>query len=264
MKEIYNQIRDFWDRKPCGTTHIARRLGSREYFIEFDQHYESLYPYLLPFLDLETMRGKWVLEIGLGSGFTVSRFAKGAKVCVGLDISGNTLWLNQARNKHFDIRSHLVQASATHIPISDNTFDSVISIGCLHHIPDIESGVAEIHRVLKPGGIFKGMIYNRNSYRFRVYVPLARRLSRIWRGKDWQSCVNEMYDGSENPYGMVYSRKEIRALFHQFKDITFRTENFVGEELLPKIGRYIPRRIWLATLGKIAGLDLYFVAKAVK
>lgn len=264
MKEIYNQIKNFWDRKPCGTTHLALPPRSRQYFIEFDRHYESLYPYLLPFLDLETMRGKCVLEIGLGLGFTMSRLAKVAKVCVGLDISGNSLFLNQARDRHFDIRSHLVQASATHVPISDNTFDMVISIGCLHHIPDIESAIAEIHRVLKPDGIFKGMIYNRNSYRFRVYIPLVRRLSRTYQGKDWQSCVNEMYDGPENPYGMVYSKNEIRALFSQFKDIKFRTENFVGEEILPKIGGYIPRRFWLATLGKIAGLDLYFVAKAGK
>ena len=122
----------------------------------------------------------------------------------------------------------------------------------------------EVYRVLKPGGIFKGMVYNRNSYRFRVYMPLVRRLSQSWRAKDWQSCVNEMYDGSENPYGMVYSKREIIALFWQFAEMKFHTENFSGEELLPRIGGYIPRRFWLATLGKFVGLDLYFVAKAIK
>jgi ubiquinone/menaquinone biosynthesis C-methylase UbiE len=264
MKDIHNQIRNFWDRKPCGTTHIARPAGSKEYFTEFDQYYEWMYPYLLPFLDLETMRGKRVLEIGLGSGFTVSRFRKVAKACVGLDISGNTLKLNQARNKHFDTGVDLVQASATHIPMSDNAFDVVVSIGCLHHIPAIKQAVGEIYRVLKPGGIFKGMVYNRNSYRFRVYMPLVRRLSQSWRAKDWQSCVNEMYDGSENPYGMVYSKREIIALFWQFAEMKFHTENFSGEELLPRIGGYIPRRFWLATLGKFVGLDLYFNAKAIK
>jgi ubiquinone/menaquinone biosynthesis C-methylase UbiE len=264
MKETYNQIRNFWDRKPCGTTHISLATRSCQYFIELDQHYISLYPYLLPFIDLETMKGKSVLEIGIGSGFTVSRLAQVAKVCVGLDISGETLKLNQSRNELFNVRMNLVLASATHIPMPDNTFDMVVSIGCLHHIPDIDQAVSEIHRVLKPGGIFKGMVYNRNSYRFRIYIPLVRKLSPIWRGKDRLSCVNEMYDGPGNPYGMVYSKKEIRTLFNQFKDIEFRKENFVGQELLPKIGAYIPRRFWLATFGRILGLDLYFFAKAVK
>jgi ubiquinone/menaquinone biosynthesis C-methylase UbiE len=250
MKEIYEQIRNFWDRKPCGTTHVALPLGSPEYFIEFDRYYGSMYPYLLPFLDLESMRGKWILEIGLGSGFTLSNLSKVAGVCVGLDISRETLRLNQARNRHFKMWMRLVEASATDIPMADNTFDLVISIGCLHHIPDIDRAVAEIHRVLKPGGIFKGMVYNRNSYRFRLYIPMVRRLSRNWREKDWRSCVNEMYDGSENPYGMVYSRKEIRALFNQFEDIRFRLENFVGQELLPRIGGYIPPTFLAGHIGQ--------------
>ena len=51
-----------------------------------------------------------------------------------------------------------------------------------------------------------------------------------------------MHDGSGNPYGKVYSKKQIRALLYQFNNIKCGTENFVGEELLPGIGRYIPRR----------------------
>lgn len=264
MKETYNQIRNFWDRKPCGTTHIPLATRTCQYFIELDQLYMSLYPYLLPFMDLETIQGKRVLEIGIGSGFTLSRMAQVAKVCVGLDISIETLKLNQSRNELFKIGTKLVLASATHIPMPDNTFDVVVSIGCLHHIPDIDQAVSEIHRVLKPGGIFRGMVYNRNSYRFRIYIPLARRLSPTWRGKDRLSCVNEMYDGPGNPYGMVYSKKEMKALLNRFKDIKFRRENFVDPELLPKLGAYIPRRFWLATFGKILGLDLYFFARAVK
>jgi ubiquinone/menaquinone biosynthesis C-methylase UbiE len=264
MKEVYERIRNFWDRKPCGTTHVALPLGSPEYFIEFDRYYGSMYPYLLPFLDLESMRGKRILEIGLGSGFTVSKLSTVGSVCVGLDISRETLKLNQARNRYFKMQMSLVEASATDIPMADNTFDVVVSIGCLHHIPDIDQAVAEIYRVLKPGGIFKGMMYNRNSYRFRVYMPIVRRISRRWRGKDWGCCVNKMYDGPENPYGMVYSKKEIRRLFNLFEEIRFRSENFVGQEFLPGIGEYIPRRFWLATLGKLVGLDLYFTATAVK
>lgn len=262
--DMRSRIRQFWDSQPRGTTHLSQPRGSREYFVEFDKYYETLYPYLLPFLDLESMRGKRVLEIGLGSGFTLHCIANVAKECFGLDISGETIRLNQARNTHFDLRIKLIQASATAIPFADNTFDVVVSIGCLHHIPDIQQAVAEIHRVLKPGGVFKGMVYNRNSWRFRVYIPIVRRFGRRWRGKSWEACVNEMYDGPQNPYGMVYSKVEISALFSRFGEMEFRVENFVGQELLPVIGRRIPRSFWLATFSKIAGLDLYFTARAIK
>ena len=108
------------------------------------------------------------------------------------------------------------------------------------------------------------MVYYRNSYRYKVYIPLVRRLSRRWQGKDRQACVNEMYDGSGNPYGTVFSKKEVRALFKEFNNLRFYNQNFVGEELLPRFGRRIPRDAWLKTFGRIAGLDLYFCAQAVK
>ena len=264
MTNIYQQIRGFWDAQPCGTTHIDLPSDSREYFIEFDKYYESLYPYLLPFLNLESLRGKRVMEIGLGSGFTLQRIAEVAGQCVGLDLSGGTVKLNQARRQHFDLDIKLIQSSATAIPLRSNSLDAVVSIGCLHHIPDINAAISEIHRVLKPGGVLKAMVYNRHSFRVNFYIPLARRTSTRWRGKSSQDCINEMYDGSGNPYGMVYSKGEVTKLLDKFEQVNFRVENFEGREFLPRYGGLIPRNVWLATLGKIVGLDLYFTAKAVK
>lgn len=264
MMNIQDRIRSFWDSQPCGTTHVNLPPHSRDYFVEFDKFYESYYPYLLPYLSLEAMQDRSVLEIGLGSGFTLHRIAQVAESCLGLDVSHETLRLNQARAGHFDLRFKLLQASAAQIPLADNSFDFVVSIGCLHHIPDIERAAKEIHRVLKPGGIFKGMVYNRNSYRYRVYIPIIRRFSPRWRGSSKQDCVNKIYDGSENPYGMVYSKREIAAIFNKFKILDFRTQNFVGQELLPRYGDRIPRNLWLTTMGRLGGLDQYFTARAIK
>ena len=264
MGKLYSQIRSFWDSQPCGTTHVNLPPQSREYFVEFDKFFEAFYPYYLPFLNLEAMRGQRVLEIGLGSGFSLHRIAEVAKDTYGLDLSANTIELNRARDRHFNLGFNLINASATEIPLADNSLDFVVSVGCLHHIPNIAQAVDEIHRVLKPGGTFKGMVYNRHSYRYHVYIPLSRRLSSQWQRKSRQDCVNEMYDGSGNPYGTVYSRSEISRLFHNFQILDFHTENFVGEEMLPVYGDRIPRNVWLKTLGKIAGLDLYFTARARK
>ncbi len=264
MAKLYSQIRNFWDSQPCGTTHINLPPQSREYFIEFDKFFESFYPYYLPFLNLEAMRGQRVLEIGLGSGFSLHRIAEVAETCYGLDLSANTLALNQARDRHFRLGCHLVQASATNIPLADNSLDFVVSVGCLHHIPDIQQAIDEIHRILKPQGIFRGMVYNRHSYRYQVYIPVTRRFGTRWRGKTAQDCVNEMYDGSDNPYGVVYSRSEISSLLRRFEMIDFQIQNFVGQEMVPGYGDRIPRNVWLKTLGRIAGLDLYFSARANK
>jgi ubiquinone/menaquinone biosynthesis C-methylase UbiE len=264
MPGIYQHIRSFWDAQPCGTTHLDLEPQSREYFIEFDKFFESFYPYYLPFIDPESMRGRRVMEIGLGSGFSLQRLAERAQSCIGLDLSGNTIELNQARARHFNLRITFVQASATEIPLDDNSLDCVVSVGCLHHIPDIQKAVDEIHRVLKPEGLFKGMVYNRNSYRYQLYIPFSRRFSARWRGKSAQDCINEMYDGAGNPYGMVYSRREVAKLFNKFELVHSEVQNFVGEEVSARFGGRIPRHVWLKTAGRIAGLDLYFTARAKK
>lgn len=235
--------------------------GTREYFIALDAYFEKNYPYLLPFLELESLKGKTVLEIGLGSGFTLHHIAEVASNCYGVDISEKTVQLCKKRTEHFGLDIQLINASSTAIPLPDNSIDVVVSIGCLHHIPEIQLAVDEIYRLLKPGGYLKGMVYNRNSWRFLIFIPILRRLHPRWRKKHWQECVNELYDGIGNPYGMVYSKTEVRHLLKRFTDIRFQVENFVGGEIAPIIGGTIPRNFWLQTMGKIAGLDLYFAAK---
>ncbi len=261
MNSLTERIRNFWSANPCGTGHFAHLPpGSREYFESFDPYYEALYPYLLPFLDVQSMQGQKVMEIGLGSGFTLGRFARVADEAYGLDSSIGTIALNQKRDKEFGLGLRLINGSATEIPLPDASLDQVVSIGCLHHIPEIDRAVAEIHRVLKPGGAFKGMVYYKNSYRYRMYIPLQRRFGR-WKGRSAQECINEMYDGAGNPYGMVYSKADVRRLFSSFREVRTEQQNFEGSELSTRLASRIPRDAWLATLGKVAGLDLYFTAR---
>lgn len=44
------------------------------------------------------------------------------------------------------------QANATALPFEDGSFDAVIAMHMLYHLPDPAKGFAEMHRVLKPGG----------------------------------------------------------------------------------------------------------------
>ncbi len=263
-RPLTKEIQEFWDQSPCGTTHVDHVPGSKEYFSAFDAYYDQYYPYLRRFLRLEKLAGKRVLELGLGSGFTLQKISQHAALTVGADLSGETVRLNQKRQQHFGSSFRLVNTSAVQLPLQQDSFDAVVTIGCLHHIPDIRGAIAEIHRVLKPGGVLYGMVYNRNSYRYRVFIPLVRRFGRQNRDKTTQQCVNEFYDGVGNPYGTVYSMSEMRHLLAGFTRPDFRIENFVGRELLPYVGDRIPRNFWLATFGKLAGLDLYFRATAVK
>jgi arsenite methyltransferase len=98
--------------------------------------------------------GERVLDVGSGPGFVVERIgelvgASGA-VC-GIDISDPLLSVAREHCAHqqwVEFR----HANATDLPFPDGSFDAVISTQVLEYVPDVDTALSEIHRVVRPGG----------------------------------------------------------------------------------------------------------------
>jgi len=98
-----------------------------------------------------------VLEVGCGRGvglpLLLTRF--GAAHVHGIDFDPDQIERAQRRLRgKFEGRIDLRVASAEQLPFEDASFDAVFDFGILHHVPVWQSAVAEIARVLKPGGTF--------------------------------------------------------------------------------------------------------------
>lgn len=138
-----------------------------DYYDDFSDWYENErkqgYHAMLDELELEVLapfaEGKEVLEVGAGTGLIMAGLGNAPKRLVGLDISPGMLKKAVARG--FEV----VQGSATALPFDDNQFDLVYSFKVLAHIPDIETAVSEMVRVLRPGGHLVAEFYNANSLR---------------------------------------------------------------------------------------------------
>ncbi|HEY5428532.1 MAG TPA: class I SAM-dependent methyltransferase [Solirubrobacteraceae bacterium] len=93
-----------------------------------------------------------LLEVGCGPGQLAQRLAEQPAIDVkALDISARMVQL--ARERGVDAWTGDVQL----LPFADASFDAVIAAWMLYHVPDLPQGVAEIHRVLRPGGtLFAG------------------------------------------------------------------------------------------------------------
>ncbi len=90
-----------------------------------------------------------VLDLGCGDGhFSESTF-KDIEL-FGVDPSSNML--QQAKGK--EIFSNLIQSLGGNLPFPKNFFETVISNSVLEHIPDVETVISEMVRVMKSGGIF--------------------------------------------------------------------------------------------------------------
>ncbi|HEY2880885.1 MAG TPA: class I SAM-dependent methyltransferase [Pirellulales bacterium] len=101
--------------------------------------------------DLRGMKN--ILDVGSGAGQIIQHLLKysddDAKI-TGLDISSEML--RRARERLKSNRPRFLSADVSRLPFADATFDGITCGFVLEHLPDAKLGLAELARVLKPGG----------------------------------------------------------------------------------------------------------------
>ncbi|MDX2160924.1 MAG: class I SAM-dependent methyltransferase [bacterium] len=91
-----------------------------------------------------------VLEIGIGTGRIAIPLAPHVGMYIGIDIS--TAMMDRLRAKRTNERIFVVQGDAARLPFADASFDAVTAVHIFHLIPAWRGVLAEVRRVLKPGG----------------------------------------------------------------------------------------------------------------
>ncbi len=98
---------------------------------------------------LGEVNGGNVLDVGVGTGYTSSDI-DGA---VGIDL--NLKMLGRAAQRY---RGSLILSDALKAPFKKNSFDTIISAGSFHYFPDPLYAMKTFYDLLKPGGVFLGII----------------------------------------------------------------------------------------------------------
>lgn len=109
---------------------------------------------VLPTLLADFPAGAKVLDVGCGGGQLLLAMAARQPDwrLTGLDLSDGQVKRARARAAGAGAGVDFVQGSALDLPFADDTFDGVVSVASIKHWPDPARGLAEIYRVLKPGG----------------------------------------------------------------------------------------------------------------
>jgi len=170
------RVRAYWDIKPCDSELSDRDRMSREYFLDIERKRYELQPHILDILSGIDWRGKRVLEIGTGVGTDARAIIGRGGVYTGINIDRGSTEATSRALRAFSLPGVALQCDATSLVFPDSTFDVVYTFGVLHHIPEVEKAVAEIHRVLKPGGELRVMLYNRTSINYVVEIMFLRKL----------------------------------------------------------------------------------------
>lgn len=224
--DLYNQLYAATDRALTAET-LAAMLVELEDLFRKREHLAAVE------MPLDSLKGKRVLEIGPGGGGHSALFnAKGASV-VSMDITPERAMSTAL--KHSLVtggEGRAYQGDAECLPFRDDSFDIVYSNGVLHHSENTDQTIAEVFRVLKPGGKAVLMLYSRHS---AVYwcniVPRGLFSGEMlrWPEAQWVGRVTEgtpKHGSTKNPVTRVYSAAEIRALLAAFRITALRKSSF--------------------------------------
>ena len=141
-----------------------------------------------------------ILDIGCGGGFICEAFARRGAIVSGIDPSEGTIKtaIEHSANSQLDINYQ--SASGENLPFDDHSFDYVSCFDVLEHVNDLEKVIAEVDRVLKPGGVFLYDTVNRTWFSWLLMIKIMQ---------DWPTRVLEK---NTHVWHMFIKPKELRVL----------------------------------------------------
>ena len=246
-------VRRYWEAEPCGTGRWivgAAPPRSRDWFAEVEEHRYAEEPHIFSVAQFTRFRGKDVLEIGVGAGCDHLQFARAGARCHGVDLTDSAIETTRRHLALHGLSSQLQQADAEDLPFEAASFDAVYSWGVIHHSERPEAIVREIHRVLRPGGKFIGMMYSRRSLvAYKLWVRRA-----LLNGRPLRSLKDVIWNHMESVGTKAYTSAELHALFGDFPKRRLRALATVYD------------RKWLGPLGSAVPdvLGWNFAIQAVK
>jgi 2-polyprenyl-3-methyl-5-hydroxy-6-metoxy-1,4-benzoquinol methylase len=264
---ISDKNTEFWNEL-CGSQ-LAKSLGitdsSAESLKKFDDWYFDFYPYLFNHIPFEKLKGKAVLEVGLGYGTVSQRLSESGALYTGLDIAAGPVNMVNHRLKQTTLGGKATQGSILEPPFPKESFDVIVAIGCLHHTGDLKLAIKQCAKLLRTGGKLIFMVYYSYSYRRWRMAPvltLQYLIKEIFgsRGVVGQSSKRDRaaYDLSSNGDGAPHtdwiSSRSLNELCKDFSSYSATIENIDQGAPFSKFSR---EKLLKTRVAAIVGLDLY-------
>ncbi len=164
-REHYTEKIDYYvdmHRTWCGSPFY------RHYHRRFLAHLETLPP------------GSLILELGCGLGHDGLELLRAGYRVAETDVAPGQLGhaLEMHGGEGFTGSSAHLLADAQHLPFADGSFDGVLMVAMLHHLPDPLAALREARRVLRPGGLVV-LGTEPNTWQHTLLYPLGKRLLRL-------------------------------------------------------------------------------------
>ncbi len=132
-----------------------------------------------------------VLDVGCGGGFTCEFIAKKGAIVSGIDLSEVSIETAKLHAKKSGLIIDYRSGAAEKLPYEDDSFDVINCVDVLEHLDDVAVAIAEVKRILKPGGVFLFDTINRTFKSKFVMIWLLENIKNaIPKGThDWSMFI---------------------------------------------------------------------------
>lgn len=255
--QTQTEVRQWWTDNPMTYDwrgEIPYEPGSPEHLAEVEKRFlaEAWFaqtPGAPPFsalIPFDELHGKDVLEIGCGTGVHTRLLAQSGANVTAVDLTPTAVEFTTRRLTHAGLLANVVEADAESLPFPEASFDFVWSWGVIHHSTDTDRVIAEISRVLRPGGRLAFMVYHRTSLTYWLNYVLYRG---VMRGGLLRESPDELANRwSDGVIARHYTRRRLAdSLKPWFDDIETKVMGQIGEAIpLPsrarrQVARLVPK-----------------------
>jgi len=211
MTATIEDVKKFWNDRPCNVRHSKKEIGTKEYYDEVERKRYTAEPHIPNFADFESWQGKKVLEIGCGMATEGINFARSGAEYSGTDLSAESLDLAKKRfevyNKEGKFYLGNSEKLSSFLPIEK--YDLIYSFGVIHHSPHPEKIISEIKKYMHENSVLKIMLYASES---------------------WKNYMIESgFDQPEAQYGCpianTYTKDEVKTLLEGFEVVSIEQDH---------------------------------------
>ena len=258
VTSLQRENKNWWTRHPMSYDwHGSNGYGegTPEFFQEIDRRFFNSSPLFsgtqpfARFIPFQDLKGKRVLEIGCGLGSHSQLLAEAGCKLSSIDLTARAVALTKRRLELNHLQGEVVEMDGENMSFEDDEFDFVWSWGVIHHSAHTDRIVREVTRVLKPGGEFRLMVYNRRA--FDSYVKLMRGFAsgKFFSGMSMDEVLSYYTDGF---IARFYDQRSLKRLLED-NDLRLVATSTLGQtsELLPLPGAGVVGRIKYGLVAKI-------------
>lgn len=255
MTVTIEEVKKFWDDRPCNVKHSSKEIGTKEYFLEVERKKFKAEPHILKFTFFPSCEGKKVLEIGCGLATVGANFALHGADYTGVELSEESLSLARKRFEVFDQTGKFYCGNAEELSsfVPVETYDLIYSFGVIHHSPRPEKIVSEIKKYMNENSVLKIMLYAKDS----------------WKNYMIESGLDQPEAQYGCPIANTYTKQDVVELLDGYEVLSIEQDHIFPYQIEPyKRGEYI-KQPWFEsmppnmfrTLEKNLGWHLLITAK---